>query len=791
MALTKVSPSMQSRDFESVTSLLADTVLAYAGTGTEKAVVGDTVVTRSEGFSYEVAAAGAADVYLTTAGGVKLYVLPGANGAVTASQCWLTGTGDETVEVLKWVQWATDNGYPFDFEGGSFTVSQLNFTGDTSIFNGTLVSNKALPDGPGFQDDVAFEFSGEFIGDVAVTADFAMGEKTLTLADTSTILKGDILRLQSSRLIDTDHRGAWREGQMVRVSEVLSATEVALERPIVYYGKASDIVTGTISSFSADRYTVTVSTSRPGNGRDRSVEITITSGAGAGESRFILATSGTGDINLRHSGSLAGEWDRDPWPVSILAGDTYSYAWTSTVEVIRPAKVTVKDMLFTRTMKQDFLAGEVGFRGVRLQNTSMSLVRDCRIENFNMTALHLSKSYIPTVEDLDVFGANLSHGVSSGTGYGVSVETCSNPRIRNVTGSNCRRVVDLSGAGGYTDHGECVNIVAIGGGLTYTGGVYYPDGAERQSAVGSHGSGRFSRYIDCMGINTYGGMNLRGREEFVSNYIQLGACDQPVNINFSSGHVIDGLTYTDQFSEELRDLDFRHVNTAVDTGKRPSQMVYLDFADPFADNVVTIVRNVRAKSIIGAAVTINGTGALVQNLVFENWNISVTDEGTLATDFRFFNTSGSATFDKIVLRDIDIYRASGEAFSGTVDLISVPRDIAIADGGKIRINNVWYAQLVDGGIARFPFSAEVAVVNMVNVRTGARPRTQGVILQTGSATTLNLTADKTLVDVLATYPTGIAGVTAGNFGINLDITNGFVSVVNNVGTTQTFKLSVE
>jgi hypothetical protein len=74
---------------------------------------------------------------------------------------------------------------------------------------------------------------------------------------------------------------------------------------------------------------------------------------------------------------------------------------------------------------------------------------------------------------------------------------------------------------------------------------------------------------------------------------------------------------------------------------------------------------------------------------------------------------------------------------------------------------------------------------------GARPRTQGVILQTGSATTLNLTADKTLVDVLATYPTGIAGVTAGNFGINLDITNGFVSVVNNVGTTQTFKLSVE
>jgi hypothetical protein len=80
MALTKVSPQMQSRDFESVTSLLADTTLAYAGTGTEKAVAGNTVVTRSEGFSYTVAASGATDQHVTTAGGVKLYVLAGESG---------------------------------------------------------------------------------------------------------------------------------------------------------------------------------------------------------------------------------------------------------------------------------------------------------------------------------------------------------------------------------------------------------------------------------------------------------------------------------------------------------------------------------------------------------------------------------------------------------------------------------------------------------------------------------------------------------------------------------------
>jgi hypothetical protein len=80
MALTKVSPQMQSRDFESVTALLADTVLAYAGTGTEKAVAGNTVVTRSEGFAYTVAASAAADEDITTAGGVKLYVQVGDAG---------------------------------------------------------------------------------------------------------------------------------------------------------------------------------------------------------------------------------------------------------------------------------------------------------------------------------------------------------------------------------------------------------------------------------------------------------------------------------------------------------------------------------------------------------------------------------------------------------------------------------------------------------------------------------------------------------------------------------------
>ena len=61
--------------FANVAALLADTTLTYS-----TASAGDIVRTRSEGFSYQVAASGATNHHVTTAGGVKLYVVPGDAG---------------------------------------------------------------------------------------------------------------------------------------------------------------------------------------------------------------------------------------------------------------------------------------------------------------------------------------------------------------------------------------------------------------------------------------------------------------------------------------------------------------------------------------------------------------------------------------------------------------------------------------------------------------------------------------------------------------------------------------
>ena len=68
-------------ELSNVAAVLADAVLSYtAGTGRVAVTAGNIIRTRSEGFSYQVAASGASNHHITTAGGVKLYVLPSGNG---------------------------------------------------------------------------------------------------------------------------------------------------------------------------------------------------------------------------------------------------------------------------------------------------------------------------------------------------------------------------------------------------------------------------------------------------------------------------------------------------------------------------------------------------------------------------------------------------------------------------------------------------------------------------------------------------------------------------------------
>lgn len=82
---------------DSVAALLADTSLTYTAALPGTVVAGGYVQTRAEGFAYQVALSGAVDHDITTAGGVKLYVVAtaGAN-SIRAWGALSTGAIDNT-----------------------------------------------------------------------------------------------------------------------------------------------------------------------------------------------------------------------------------------------------------------------------------------------------------------------------------------------------------------------------------------------------------------------------------------------------------------------------------------------------------------------------------------------------------------------------------------------------------------------------------------------------------------------------------------------------------------------
>lgn len=87
---------------DDVASLIADTSLTYTVGQPGTVAPGDYVRTRKEGFSYKVSASGATDQHLTTAGGVKLTVIPayvGSSGGIGNIRALGAGNGNAAQDV--------------------------------------------------------------------------------------------------------------------------------------------------------------------------------------------------------------------------------------------------------------------------------------------------------------------------------------------------------------------------------------------------------------------------------------------------------------------------------------------------------------------------------------------------------------------------------------------------------------------------------------------------------------------------------------------------------------------
>lgn len=147
------------RDFKDLPTLLANTSLVY-GSGASKVAAGDVIRTRAEGFSYQVAASGATDHHLTTAGGVKLYVLAGADGYnVKAFGAAGDGVTDDTAAIQASFDAVQQYGSVI------FPPSSFNTNGVISLT----------------QTDVTIDFQGTTfsVGDTGTSADFTVASSNL------------------------------------------------------------------------------------------------------------------------------------------------------------------------------------------------------------------------------------------------------------------------------------------------------------------------------------------------------------------------------------------------------------------------------------------------------------------------------------------------------------------------------------------------------------------------------------------------------------------------------------
>jgi hypothetical protein len=136
------------RDIKDLATLLADTSLTYTTGLSGSVVTGDPIRARTEGFAYTVAASGASNHHITTAGGVKLYVQPGQSGYnVKAFGAKADGSNDSAA-----IQKAIGTGGTVRFPAGSYYAALLTQStsgqriyadGQVNIYknaNGTLLT---------------------------------------------------------------------------------------------------------------------------------------------------------------------------------------------------------------------------------------------------------------------------------------------------------------------------------------------------------------------------------------------------------------------------------------------------------------------------------------------------------------------------------------------------------------------------------------------------------------------------------------------------------------------------
>jgi hypothetical protein len=208
-----VTPGVPFATFENaardVAALLADTQFTYSAgiPNTVQVTPGDILRTLAEGFAYEVAASGATDQHVTTAGGVKLYVQTGADGGFNAAAWGVVSSNvlDQTTlvqKIIDFISQSTERLGPLTFPVGIYRFNVIirsdiwikGASRRNTIFS--PATNAAVFATPTGSSAVRITFeNAKIAGDLAMAAQdgILLSPSGATFVDTITLRQFDIV----------------------------------------------------------------------------------------------------------------------------------------------------------------------------------------------------------------------------------------------------------------------------------------------------------------------------------------------------------------------------------------------------------------------------------------------------------------------------------------------------------------------------------------------------------------------------------------------------------------------
>lgn len=470
-------------------------------------------------------------------------------------------------------------------------------------FDGAKVlSTKAVPNGPNWEDDFALRIDSGTIGVAQLSETYKPGETYLTLpADlVAQIIPGAcMIRLQSTRMISTDDRGQARCGFVCGVSRKVSDTVVELDFP-----NPSTMLVG--NSFGQ----VTAV-----NRAARQFTVASMIGTPISEARYRIQFNTVGGVPTMTQFVNPAEFDPltgtftltnffDAWPAGLQVGDTLTVLRSIEAWVTYGCDVEIHGMTLERDFHGDASPGDLGFRGLVVNRALEAKISGLTTRNFSECGMQLLNPYNGDFWDQYHYNCNRAYAGSDGTGYGISVIQGSKNRFKDIIGSGCRRTLDFGGTQMMSWDNETDEIVAYGGGTSYTGERFWPNGPVLNGAVGSHGGGRGTIFKNSRGVDVYTIVNTRGAFEAVRGVYGAGKIERLVGVLRSDGFDIDGLFFSDGRPEWVPDLDFWSKFTQ--RGKLNDAVLYeagrVQRAAPIA------IRNARLSGIKRSLLAIQGAG---------------------------------------------------------------------------------------------------------------------------------------------------------------------------------------